>query len=104
MEDIARRVLLEVELMNERLMPKAPWVPRSERRADQRETPMVAFCHGLPGVGKSMVIRWIVRLFTEGLGWKHGLEFMCVAFQNRVAHTMGGITLHIVSALRQMNR
>ena len=40
------------------------------------------------------MIRWITRLFTEALEWQHEDEFLCVAFQNRVAHAMGGNTLH----------
>ena len=30
----------------------------------------------------------------EALDWEHGVEFLCVAFQNRVAYAMGGVTLH----------
>ena len=33
-------------------------------------------------------------MFMEALGWQHGDEFLCVAFQNRVAHAMGGCTMH----------
>jgi len=33
-------------------------------------------------------------MFVEALGWQHEDEFLCVAFQNRVAHAMGGKTLH----------
>ena len=40
------------------------------------------------------MIKWITRLFTEALEWKHEEEFLCVAFQSRVAHAMGGMTLH----------
>ena len=40
------------------------------------------------------VIQWIRRLFIEALQWQHEDEFLCVAFQNRVAHAMGGNTLH----------
>ena len=29
-----------------------------------------------------------------GAGWTHEDEFLCVAFQNRVAHAMGGTTFH----------
>ena len=43
---------------------------------------------------KSRLIYWIRRLFTEALEWKHGEQFLCVAFQNRVAHAMDGVTLH----------
>jgi hypothetical protein len=37
------------------------------------------------------LIRWF---FVESLGWEHGVEFVFVAFQNRVAYAMGGTTLH----------
>ena len=33
-------------------------------------------------------------MFTEALHWEHGVDFIFVAFQNRVAHAMGGTTLH----------
>ena len=40
------------------------------------------------------MIEWIVRMFTEALQWEHGVQFVCVAFQNRVAFKMGGSTMH----------
>ena len=43
---------------------------------------------------RSRVIAWIRRLFETGLGWEHGVQFMCVAFQNRMAAAIGGTTLH----------
>ena len=58
------------------------------------ERPLLGFCHGSPGTGKSRVIKWIRRMFEEAMGWKHEDEFLCVAFQNRVAHAMGGSTMH----------
>ena len=33
-------------------------------------------------------------MFEEALAWKHEEEFLCVAFQNRVAYATGGTTLH----------
>ena len=33
-------------------------------------------------------------MFKEAMGWEHGTHFHCVAFQNRVAHAMGGLALH----------
>ena len=30
----------------------------------------------------------------EALGWEHGVHFICVAFQNHIAGTIGGNTLH----------
>ena len=58
------------------------------------EEPLRGFIHGSPGICKSRVISGVCRLFTEALEWKHGVEFLCVAFQNRVAHAVGGTTLH----------
>ena len=57
--------------------------------------PLRGFVHGILGSGKSRVIKWICRIFTEAMQWEHGVEFVCVAFQNRVAYAMGGTTLHI---------
>jgi hypothetical protein len=33
-------------------------------------------------------------MFEEALGWEHGVHFICVAFQNRMAASIGGNTLH----------
>ena len=41
--------------------------------------------HGIPGTGESQVINWICRFFEEALGWEHGVQFVCIAFQNRMA-------------------
>ena len=49
---------------------------------------------GPPGAGKSRAVNWIRRMLTEALGWRHEDEFLFVAFQNRVAHVMGGNTMH----------
>ena len=57
---------------------------------DLREEPLRGCCHGLPGTGKSRVITWLRRMFTEALQWTHGIEFQCVVFQNTVAYAMGG--------------
>ena len=50
--------------------------------------------HGPPGTGKSKLISWVRRMFEQALEWQHEEDFLCVAFQNRVAHAMGGTTLH----------
>ena len=55
---------------------------------------MRGFVHGPPGTGKSRLIFWIRKLFLDALGWEHGVQYMCVAFQNRVAYAMQGVTLH----------
>jgi len=86
---VCDRVLLEFQSEKEGVH-----LPREHRARRIAECPLLAFCHGCPGTGKSRVIKWIRRMFEEALGWSHHDEFMCVAFQNRVAHAMGGSTIH----------
>ena len=40
------------------------------------------------------MIKWITRPVAEAIQWQHEDDIPCVAFQNRVAHAMGGNTLH----------
>ena len=56
--------------------------------------PMFDIIHGYPGTGKSRVITWLRELMQEGLGWKHGIEFVCLAFQNAMAALIDGYTIH----------
>ena len=55
---------------------------------------MRALIHSFPGIGKSRVTQWVIRMFTEALKWEYGIEFGYVAFQNRVAYAMNATTLH----------
>ena len=86
---VAERVLVEFRLQKEGLL-----LPKAHPERQEAEEPLRAFIHGPPGTGKSRVITWIRRMFMEALQWEHGVEFLCVAFQNRVAHAMQGMTLH----------
>ena len=81
---VADRVLEDSRLEKE-------WVllAKTHPERTKAEEPLLAFCHGSPGTGKSRVIKWVTRMFVEALGWQHEDEFLCVAFQNRVAHAMG---------------
>ena len=56
--------------------------------------PMLDLIHGFAGTGKSLVIGWMRRLMEEGLGWKHGVQFICLAFQNAMAAHINGNTIH----------
>ena len=86
---IIERVKTEFELEKEGCdLPKAHPVRQA------REEPLRGFIHGPPGTGKSRLIYWIRRLFMEALGWEHGVQFLCIAFQNKVAFAMEGKTLH----------
>ena len=58
------------------------------------EEPLFDLVHGLPGTGKSRVIAWIRELFIDVLGWTHGNQFVCLAFQNTMAANIGGSTIH----------
>ena len=89
LNQVVDRLLEEFRLAKEGLTLK-----KTHPKRAKTEQPLLGFCHGSPGTGKSKVIKWITRVFTEALEWKHEDEFLCVAFQNRVAHAMGGNTLH----------
>ena len=56
--------------------------------------PLLDLIHGFPGTGKSAVIAWMRRLMEEGLGWEHGVQFVCLAFQNAMAAQINGYTIH----------
>ena len=58
------------------------------------EEPLFHLIHGLPGTGKSRVIAWIRELFEAVLGWQHGVQFVCLAFQNAMAANIDGHTVH----------
>ena len=70
------------------------------RREDEGEEPLRGLVRGLPGTGKSRVIQWVIRMFQEVMNLEHGREYLCVAFQNKVAHAMGGHTLHTAGEVR----
>jgi hypothetical protein len=50
--------------------------------------------HGFPGTGKTELVFWIRELFEKQLGWTHGIEFVCLAYQNIMAANINGFTIH----------
>ena len=42
------------------------------------EEPLLDVVHGFPGTGKSRVIQWMRELLEKGLGWEHGVQFVCL--------------------------
>jgi len=56
--------------------------------------PLRLLTHGLPGAGKSQLIKWIRSFFEDVLGWEHGREFVCIASMNTMAALIGGYTIH----------
>ena len=89
LQAVSNRIIVEFRLEKEGCELR-----KHDPRRQCEEEPLRAFIHGPPGTGKSRLIWWITRLFKEALGWEHGVQFLCVAFQNRVAHAMGGVTIH----------
>ena len=41
-----------------------------------------------------MMMMMMMMMFMEARDWTHGVHFLCVAFQNKVAYAIGGSTLH----------
>ena len=50
--------------------------------------------HGFPGTGENRVIAWMRELMEVGLGWIHGRQCVCLAFQNAMAAQINGFTIH----------
>ena len=72
-----------------------------EARAEQEgrapadgDCPLFDVIHGVPGAGKSKLIGWLRELFEQELHWTHGVEFVCLAFQNAMAAAIDGYTVH----------
>ena len=55
--------------------------------------PLFDLIHGIPGAGKSRLIGWLCEVF-EILGWTHGVQFVCLAYQNTMAALINGATIH----------
>ena len=47
-----------------------------------------------PGTGKTFCIKTVCSYFREVLNWTDGVEFQCVASQNRMSGRIDGATLH----------
>ena len=71
---------------------------REERTANVNNTPDAEpirhMIQGLPGAGKSELIRWLRSLFEEVFGYEHGVQYVCVASQNTMAALINGFTNH----------
>ena len=65
---------------------------RTVNTSDQE--PLLDLIHGFPGTGKSVLIFWMRVLMEQGLGWEHGVQFVCLAFQNAMAAAINGYTIH----------
>ena len=78
-----------LQALGQRLCTEA----RNEANDSLRETkeePMFDLIHGIPGSGKNDLISWVREMFEEVMQWKHGVQFICLAFQNAVAASIYG--------------
>ena len=88
------RVLIEYRIEKEGMH-----LPKGYDARESEEEPMRGLIHGPPGSGKSELIKFLRRFFEEALEWTHDVEFVFVAYQNRVAYAMKGATIHNVGML-----
>ena len=72
---------------------------RTEKSEGLAEEPMLDLIHGLPGTGKSRVIEWTREYFENILGWEHGVQFVCLAYQNSMAAGINGLTINHWAAI-----
>ena len=56
--------------------------------------PLLRLIHGLPGSGKTEILRWIQSYFEEVWSWTLGTEFAFVAPLNSMACNIQGATVH----------
>jgi hypothetical protein len=61
---------------------------------ESADEPMRHMIQGLPGAGKSELIKWICRAFQEIFGFEHGVQYVCLASQNTMASLIAGFTNH----------
>ena len=74
------------------------WLETLEIRTDRinmtAAEPLRHMIQGLPGAGKSELIKWICRAFNEVFGYIHGVHYVCLASQNTMASLINGFTNH----------
>ena len=61
---------------------------------EYRSEPVPMLLHGVPGAGKSRVLKWMRIFFEEVCDFTHGVEFVYLASQNTMAALSGGSTPH----------
>ena len=59
-----------------------------------RHEPSRLLAHGLPGSGKTQVMKWVAEYFREVWRWQAGLHFVFLAPLNTMAARIDGSTVH----------
>ena len=66
----------------------------NETRGSAHWEPLFRLIHGLPGSGKSQLLKWIRNYFEAVWSWEHGVHFIFLAPLNSMATDISGQTLH----------
>ena len=83
---------------------KVEWMEKHQGTINVNpDEPLLDLIHGFPGTGKSAAIGWMRQVMEEGLGWEHGVQFVCLAFQNAMAAQINGQTVHHWSGIPSIN-
>lgn len=56
--------------------------------------PLRALVHGMPGTGKSQVIKRLRDFWENALGWRHAEQFVFLASMDTMAALIGGRSIH----------
>ena len=83
-----------LSLIHERSVDEYKQKHHDERHLVQMKPPLRHLVHGLPGSGKSELLRWIRSYFESVWRWKYGDEFVFLAPLNSMASNIGGNTVH----------
>ena len=83
---------------------KIEWLEKHQSTINENpEEPLLDLVHGFPGTGKSAMVGWMRQVMEEGLGWEHGVQFVCLALQNAMAAQINGQTVHHWSGIPSIN-
>jgi hypothetical protein len=61
---------------------------------ENHQEPLFRMVHGLPGAGKSEILKWVQTYFENVWLWTRGIQFEYLAPLNMMAHGIGGQTIH----------
>ena len=58
------------------------------------EEPERVLGHGLPGSGKTQIMKWLAQYFQNVWGWTHGIQYVFLAPLLTMAARINGFTVH----------
>lgn len=82
-----------IALVADRVKVELGLTHASEALREDGGEPMRYLLHGPPGTGKSHAVKYVQELFTL-VGYKKGIDYICVAFQATNAADLDGDTIH----------